>query len=60
MEDKEIVCEHCGEGYLIRDPAIPCAKVRLDGTNDPWQTFFIYRCLVCGERVYVDKGVLVN
>jgi len=49
VREGKFVCDRCASAKLVRDPDIPYAKVRESGTNDPWQIFYIYKCLACGD-----------
>jgi DNA-directed RNA polymerase subunit RPC12/RpoP len=65
VEEKEIVCNHCGGVRLVRDPEIDHVKVQEKDpeTGDPvgpWHDYDAYVCMDCGKPVYVLRQVLVN
>ena len=42
------ICEHCGEGEMVRDP---CEPIRM--SNPP---LFPHNCTKCGGKLLLPKG----
>lgn len=60
MRQRKITCEYCGNTKIIRDPELNCATVQeIDpDTGKPigdLKIFDIYKCLSCGEQIYLEK-----
>ena len=60
MRQGKIICEHFGSVKIARDRKLEYAVVQQKDTDtdepigDP-KTYFIFKCLSCGESVYLEK-----
>jgi hypothetical protein len=60
MPQGRIIREHCGSTNIFRDRELKYAVVQEksketgEPIGDP-KTFFIFKCLSCGEGVYLEK-----
>jgi DNA-directed RNA polymerase subunit RPC12/RpoP len=60
MSYRKIVCNHCGSNRIEKDSKIKYAVVQEKDpkTNKPIgppKTFLVYKCLSCGEGIYLEK-----
>jgi DNA-directed RNA polymerase subunit RPC12/RpoP len=60
MHQRKIVCKHCGSAEIAKDGELNYAVVQEKDTetDEPIgkpKTFFIFKCLSCGEGVYLEK-----
>lgn len=60
MRQGKIICEQCGSAKIARDRKLDYAEVQQRDPDtgeligDP-KTYFIFKCLSCGEGVYLEK-----
>lgn len=60
MRQGKIICEHCGSTNIVRDRELKYGVVQQkdpdtgEPIGDP-KTYFIFKCLSCGEGVYLEK-----
>jgi len=60
MRQGKIICEHCGSAKIARDRELDYAEVQQkdpdtgEPIGDP-KTYFIFKCLSCGERIFLEK-----
>jgi ribosomal protein S27E len=60
MPLQKIICEHCGSTQIFKDPELFQAVVQqIDEKSKepigPPTTFLIFKCLSCGEGIYLEK-----